>query len=184
MVAGEASGDMYGAEVARALFRQISRLPNLRSRRSARMRDAGVQLEGDIRRTAVVGPFEVISSLGILYGVFRRLAERIEAEPPRAAILIDFPGFQSAACETREGCRHAGHLLHQPAGVGVARRADQADPPSREQDAGDLSIRRRNVSKRGRGCGVRRASVDRNGARDKDRKKSSANRTSSIRGNL
>ena len=57
------------------------------------MRDAGVQLEGDISRTAVIGPFEVVSSLASLYRVFRRLAERVEAEPPTAAILIDFPDF-------------------------------------------------------------------------------------------
>ena len=57
------------------------------------MREAGVQLEGDISHTAVVGPFEVISYLGTLYGVFRRIAERVESEPLTAAILIDFPDF-------------------------------------------------------------------------------------------
>jgi len=57
------------------------------------MREAGVELEGDISRIAVVGPFEVISYLGKLYRVFRRLAERIEREPPSAAVLIDFPDF-------------------------------------------------------------------------------------------
>src|SRR6266581_1536961 len=92
MVAGEASGDMYGAEVARCLFR---RFPDCQiyGLGGQRMRDAGVELEGDISKTAVVGPFEMISSLGILYGVFRRLAERVETEPPTAAILIDFPDF-------------------------------------------------------------------------------------------
>lgn len=57
------------------------------------MRDAGVGLEGDIRHTAVVGPFEMLSSLGALYRVFRRLADKIETDPPAAAILIDFPDF-------------------------------------------------------------------------------------------
>lgn len=92
IVAGEASGDMYGAEVARRLFRKF---PNCRiyGLGGQLMREAGVQLEGDISKTAVVGPFEMVSSLGILYGVFRRLAERVETEPPTAAILIDFPDF-------------------------------------------------------------------------------------------
>jgi len=92
MVAGEASGDMYGAEVARCLFKKF---PDCRiyGLGGQRMRAAGVQLEGDISKTAVVGPFEVIGYLGTLYGVFRRLAERIETEPPTAAILIDFPDF-------------------------------------------------------------------------------------------
>jgi lipid-A-disaccharide synthase len=92
MVAGEASGDMYGAEVARCLF---ERFPDCQiyGLGGQRMGQAGVHLEGDISKTAVVGPFEVIGHLGSLYGVFRRLADRIETEPPTAAILIDFPDF-------------------------------------------------------------------------------------------
>jgi lipid-A-disaccharide synthase len=92
MVAGEASGDMYGAEVARRLFHKF---PDCRiyGLGGQRMREAGVQLEGDISKTAVIGPFEVVSSLASLYRVFRRLAERVETDPPTAAILIDFPDF-------------------------------------------------------------------------------------------
>lgn len=92
IVAGEASGDMYGAEVARELTRKFPGC-EIYGLGGARMRQAGVQLEGDISHTAVVGPFEVIGYLGTLYGVFRRLAERVEVEPPTAAILIDFPDF-------------------------------------------------------------------------------------------
>ena len=92
IVAGEASGDMYGADVARSLFR---RFPDceIYGLGGQRMRDAGVQLEADISKTAVIGPFEVVSSLGVLYRVFRKLAERVETDPPTAAILIDFPDF-------------------------------------------------------------------------------------------
>ena len=92
MVAGEASGDMYGADVARCLFRKY---PGCRiyGLGGPRMRQAGVSMESDIRHTAVVGPFEAISHLGTLYKVFRSLAEHIETQPPTAAILIDFPDF-------------------------------------------------------------------------------------------
>src|SRR5438105_2021603 len=92
MVAGEASGDMYGAEVARCLFKKFPDC-QIYGLGGQCMRQAGVQLEGDISKTAVVGPFEVIGYLGALYGVFRKIAERIETEPPTAAILIDFPDF-------------------------------------------------------------------------------------------
>jgi lipid-A-disaccharide synthase len=92
MVAGEASGDMYGAEVARALQKQFPGC-HIYGLGGQRMREAGVELEGDISRTAVVGPFEAITYLGSLYRVFRKLAERVEDEPPIAAILIDFPDF-------------------------------------------------------------------------------------------
>lgn len=92
IVAGEASGDMYGADVARAL---VKRFPGCEvfGLGGERMREAGVELESDIRHTAVVGPFEVISQLGALYRVFRRLSDRVVANPPAAAILIDFPDF-------------------------------------------------------------------------------------------
>src|SRR5437773_3841605 len=92
MVASEPSGDMYGAEVARSLFRKFPGC-QIYGLGGERMRQAGVRLEGDIRKTAVVGPFEVIGHLGSLYRVFRHLSERVESEPPTAAILIDFPDF-------------------------------------------------------------------------------------------
>jgi lipid-A-disaccharide synthase len=92
IVAGEASGDMYGADVARALFRRFPGC-EIYGLGGERMREAGVELESDIRHTAVVGPFEVVSQLGALFRVFRRLAERVAAAPPTAAILIDFPDF-------------------------------------------------------------------------------------------
>lgn len=92
VVAGEASGDMYGAEVARSLLRRFpgSRLFGLGGQR---MREVGVELLGDISHTAVVGPFEAITYFGALYRVFRRIADRVESQPPVAAILIDFPDF-------------------------------------------------------------------------------------------
>ena len=92
MVAGEASGDMYGAEVARSLFNKFPDC-HIYGLGGERMRQAGVRLERDISKTAVVGPFEAIGHLGSLYRVFRQLAEHIESEPPTAAILIDFPDF-------------------------------------------------------------------------------------------
>ena len=92
IVAGEASADMYGAEVARALRHKFDNA-QFYGLGGPRMRNAGVELEGDISKTAVVGPFEALSSLGVLYSVFRRLADRVEAEPPSAAVLIDFPDF-------------------------------------------------------------------------------------------
>jgi len=92
IVAGEASGDMYGADVARRLFHKFPDC-QIYGLGGQRMREAGVQLEGDISKTAVIGPFEVVSSLASLYRVFRRLAERVETDPPTAAILIDFPDF-------------------------------------------------------------------------------------------
>jgi len=92
LVAGESSGDMYGADVALAL---MGRFPGCEvfGLGGQKMRRAGVDLEGDIEHTAAMGPLAAFSQLGGLYRVFRRLADRIETTPPDAAILIDFPDF-------------------------------------------------------------------------------------------
>jgi lipid-A-disaccharide synthase len=92
IVAGEASSEMYGAQVAASLRRRFpeSRIFGLGGER---MLEEGVELVSDISETAVVGPFEAISHLGALYSVFRELAGRIEDDPPDVAILIDFPDF-------------------------------------------------------------------------------------------
>jgi lipid-A-disaccharide synthase len=92
IVAGEASGDMYGAGVAQALKRRFSNV-QIFGLGGQRMREAGVDMQGDISRTAVVGPFEAITYVGALYRVFRRISDRVEQNPPDAAILIDFPDF-------------------------------------------------------------------------------------------
>ena len=92
IVAGEASGDMYGAEVAHALKRRFGGA-QIFGLGGDRMREAGVELVADISRTAVVGPFEAIGYFGSLYRIFRILAHRAEDRPPAAAILIDFPDF-------------------------------------------------------------------------------------------
>lgn len=92
LVAGESSGDMYGADVALSL---MGRFPGCQifGLGGQKMRRAGVELEGDIEHTAAMGPLAAFSQLGGLFRVFRRLADRIEATPPDAAILIDFPDF-------------------------------------------------------------------------------------------
>ena len=92
MVAGEASGDMYGADVALALVGRFEGC-QIFGLGGQKMRAAGVTLEGDIRHTAAMGPVAALGQMGALFKVFRRLATRIEASPPDAAILIDFPEF-------------------------------------------------------------------------------------------
>jgi lipid-A-disaccharide synthase len=92
MVAGESSGDMYGADVALAL---MGRFPGCEifGLGGQKMLQAGVELEGDIRHTAAMGPLAALGQIGALFKVFRRLVDRIETSAPDAAILIDFPDF-------------------------------------------------------------------------------------------
>jgi lipid-A-disaccharide synthase len=92
IVAGEASGDMHGAKLAEALYAHVDRL-DLFGIGSERMRSAGVRIDVDAHRLAVVGITEVFAKLPrILDGM--RTAKRLIAEnKPDLLILIDFPDF-------------------------------------------------------------------------------------------
>jgi lipid-A-disaccharide synthase len=92
IVAGEASGDLHGGNLARALRVQQPTL-QLLGVGGRQMREAGVALLYDIRDLAVVGAVEAVHSLRTLWTVYRMLLEEVERTPVDAVLLIDFPGF-------------------------------------------------------------------------------------------
>jgi lipid-A-disaccharide synthase len=92
LVAGEASGDLHGGNVAQALLKQRPEL-RLAGVGGRRMRAAGVDLLCDIRDLAVVGAVEALHSVRTLWRVYRMLLERVGREPVDAVLLIDYPGF-------------------------------------------------------------------------------------------
>src|SRR5262245_42589973 len=92
IVAGEASGDLHGGNLARALRAQQPTL-QLLGVGGRRMREAGVELLYDIRDLAVVGAVEALHSLRTLWTVYRTLLAEVERAPVDAVVLIDFPGF-------------------------------------------------------------------------------------------
>jgi lipid-A-disaccharide synthase len=94
IVAGEASGDMYAAELVTDL---LGKLPpasfHFFGCGGKRMRESGVETVVDIHKLAVLGPLEAISHLGHLYSALRLLVSETRARRPRVAILVDFPDF-------------------------------------------------------------------------------------------
>lgn len=92
LVAGEASGDLHGATLSRALQRQgpAWRLVGMGG---PRMAEAGVRLLADTVSHAVVGAGEALSRLPRLFRAFRTLRKELMAQRPRAVVLIDFPEF-------------------------------------------------------------------------------------------
>jgi lipid-A-disaccharide synthase len=92
IVAGEASGDLHGGNLARALRAQQPAL-HLLGVGGRRMREAGVELLFDIRDLAVVGAVEALHSLRTLWAVYHTLLAAVERAPVEAVVLIDFPGF-------------------------------------------------------------------------------------------
>jgi lipid-A-disaccharide synthase len=92
IIAGEASGDLHGGNLARALLAQQPTF-QLLGVGGRWMRQAGVELLYDIRHLAVVGAVEAVHSLRTLWTVYRLLLEVVDRTPVDAVILIDFPGF-------------------------------------------------------------------------------------------
>jgi lipid-A-disaccharide synthase len=92
LVAGEPSGDLHGATLARAL---TALAPGLRlaGMGGPRMAAAGVRILHGIDRTAVVGGTEVLGRLPLLWRIFRDLCRCLRERRPRAVVLIDFPEF-------------------------------------------------------------------------------------------
>jgi lipid-A-disaccharide synthase len=92
IVAGERSGDIYGAALARALQ---ERLPGLKvfGCGGESMRQAGADTVVDLHETAIAGVTEIVSGIPRVYGVFHRLLDEVDRRQPQLAILIDFPEF-------------------------------------------------------------------------------------------
>lgn len=92
IVAGEASGDLYGGQLASHLHRRLPGLV-LSGMGGDSMREAGVEILYHHHAVSVVGVFEVFSKLQHLKDASRRLKSRILQNKPAFAILIDFPDF-------------------------------------------------------------------------------------------
>jgi len=98
--AGEASGDMYAAQLVNSLRRQGVETTFFGCT-GPRLREAGVDTIIDASRLSVVGLAEVVAHLPGIYREYRHLVRAIRKAPPDAAILTDSPDFH---------LRLAGHL--------------------------------------------------------------------------
>jgi lipid-A-disaccharide synthase len=92
IVAGEASGDLHGSNLVKAMLSKDSSL-NFYGIGGEKLRDAGVDIIADSSDMAVVGLTEVLSKLGFILKVRHRLKKSIQEEHPDLLILIDYPDF-------------------------------------------------------------------------------------------
>ena len=92
LLTGEASGDRYGALLARAV---TARLPGtaFTGIGGRRMEEAGVRLLFDAERIAVTGILEVAGALGSVLQAWRTALRNLRTERPDLVILIDYPDF-------------------------------------------------------------------------------------------
>jgi lipid-A-disaccharide synthase len=92
IVAGEASGDLHGGNLVREM-RTLHPDVSFFGVGGRKMEAAGVELIADVADMAVVGLTEVISKLGAVLGVMRRLKGELKKDPPALLVLIDYPDF-------------------------------------------------------------------------------------------
>src|SRR5712671_5536704 len=90
--AGEASGDLHGGTLCRAL-REMEPGLRLVGMGGGHMRAAGMDVVVDPTAHAAVGTSEAVGRIPALYRAYRALGARLDAERPRALVLIDFPEF-------------------------------------------------------------------------------------------
>jgi lipid-A-disaccharide synthase len=89
--AGEASGDMYAAQLATALQARLD--VQLFGMGGPHMQAAGVEIVMNYEEVAVVGITEIVKHLPSLLKAMDRIVAEATKRQPALAILTDFPGF-------------------------------------------------------------------------------------------
>lgn len=93
--AGEASGEMYGAQLIQALRRAAGPAQSLEffGVGGERMRAAACEIVVDAKELAVVGITEIINHLPKILGLYEHLIAEADRRKPDLAIVIDSPAF-------------------------------------------------------------------------------------------
>lgn len=92
LVCGEASGDMLGGELARALLANRSDC-ELFGVGGSEMKKAGVKLMQDFNTLTAFGVFGLIQHIPRLYLQLKKLTRLLKSNKPDLLITIDFSGF-------------------------------------------------------------------------------------------
>lgn len=92
IIAGEASGDIYGADLVRTAHTKNPQLEFF-GIGGARMREANVNTMVDSSDMAVVGIVEVLKHFRVIASAFTKMKNILVNNPPALLILIDYPGF-------------------------------------------------------------------------------------------
>ena len=92
IVAGEASGDLHGAGVVRALKRADPGC-TIFGVGGDKMQAEGMELVYHIRELAFMGFLEVLQHLPLIRSVEKTLGVLLKARRPDVVLLVDYPGF-------------------------------------------------------------------------------------------
>jgi lipid-A-disaccharide synthase len=92
IVAGETSGDLYGAKLAEAMA-ALSPQVEFYGIGGSEMEKGEVNLLFSSSELAVVGATEVLEKIGHIWRAWRLMKRFIRDARPQLAVLIDYPGF-------------------------------------------------------------------------------------------
>lgn len=92
LVAGEASGDLHGAALVRALRVRRPYL-EVTGIGGAELRKAGMRTVVDAAHVATMGFSETFGSLGRLVSAYRAVVALLDSDRPDLVVLIDYPEF-------------------------------------------------------------------------------------------
>jgi len=92
IVAGEASGDLHGAHLVRAIVKHFPKI-EFYGVGGEHLKNEGVTLLSSSDELGVVGVSEVVKKLGVVLNVFHKLSRFLKEQHPDLLILIDYPEF-------------------------------------------------------------------------------------------
>ena len=90
--AGEASGDLHGAYLARAL-RTLAPASRITCLGGPRLEAAGAEVLADNRELSVVGISEIFRHLKVILGAWKTIRTHLVQDRPDIVVLIDYPEF-------------------------------------------------------------------------------------------
>jgi lipid-A-disaccharide synthase len=98
LIAGEASGDLHGANLLKAL-KAYDKSPQFRAWGGDLMEAQGATLVRHYRQLAFMGFLEVVLNLRTILGNLKYCKEDIQIFKPDVLVLIDYPGFNMRIAE-------------------------------------------------------------------------------------
>ncbi|WP_028324931.1 lipid-A-disaccharide synthase [Desulfatirhabdium butyrativorans] len=102
LIAGEASGDLHGANVVRAIRRMDPDIA-VTGIGGAHLRDAGMETLIDASALSVVGITEVIAHLPVIFSSLAAVKRALRERRPDLVLLIDYPDFNLRVARMAKG---------------------------------------------------------------------------------
>jgi lipid-A-disaccharide synthase len=93
VVAGEISGDMHAGAVVEAMRSRGGMAVDVWGIGGDRLQAQGAEILHHVRDMSVLGLVEVLKRYGFFRRVFAEVLREVDRRRPKAALLIDYPGF-------------------------------------------------------------------------------------------